>query len=113
MKSISLWTLVAAGLLVLCMTSDAALVEAVEDAHELSAQHVLSVSDKDNGELIFKSCDSCAASKLKMTAATYFKVNRRPVTRQAFWTAVRGSKGNVYLFVNISTGKVSRVELDG
>lgn len=106
-------TAVATSLLILCGNSNAALVKALEDAYELPASHVLSVSDKDKGDLVFKRCSSCEATRAKMTASTYFEVNRRQVSKAAFWSAVRRSKGNVYLFVDIKTGNVSRVKLDG
>ena len=112
MTKISITTLIGACLLMLCMNTNAARVEAVEDAYELPASNVLAVSEKDKGEFVFKSCDSCAASRLKMTASTYFEINREAVSRSIFWAAVRRSKGDVYLFVEISTGNVSRVKLD-
>lgn len=100
------------GMATLTLPALAARFESIETAYEVPASDVTLLPAGKNGTLVFKPCETCADSKVRLSPTTRFVVNRKPVSKQEFRPALRKSKGLVYVFVLNASNEIARIELD-
>ena len=112
MTTAKLKTVLYTTLLMVPFVANAGKLESAEHAYELPAAEVITISQSQDGSLVFKPCESCKAVRAKLGAETRFVINDEPVSRAEFRPAMRKSSGWVYIFVSIETGKVRKIELD-
>ena len=95
------------------------VLEQAEEAHELMLGEV-SLPRNSGGSVIFKPCEDCLTTSLRVNASTIYLVNGAVVVLEDFLKAAEGFRdtdgGNrqtaVYVFYDVESKRVNRLALD-
>lgn len=95
------------------------VLEQTEDAYELGLGEV-SLPRNSSGSVIFKPCDECRTTSLRVSSGTIYEVNGTALELADFLEAAEGFRrmngGNqqtaVYVFYDIESKRVNRLALD-
>jgi hypothetical protein len=95
------------------------VIEQPEDAYELAFENVI-MPGSGVGTLLFKTCETCRSSSLRVDGRTLYMLNNKPMTFDAFSMAMEairhadggGSGATVYVYFDVKTQNVNRLAVD-
>ena len=95
------------------------VLEQLEDAHELTLGQI-TLPRSETGSISFRTCETCADEFLNVTTATRYQRSGEIMTLSEFVAAVneirslnsRTQPALIYVFFNVESKRVTRIELD-